>query len=76
MAGLLGAQMHEQPSALSVAELVLQDVVQREEEGLPEKRTLFLMRIDYIECVAQNARQSLSHLLGELCTSLGLKSAC
>lgn len=29
---------------------VLRDVVQREEQGLTEKRNPFLMRIDYIEC--------------------------
>lgn len=75
MVGLLSAQMHKRPSALSLAGLVLRDVVQREEQGLAEKRNPFLMRIGYIECVAQNAGQSLSHLLSEPCSSPGLKSA-
>ena len=51
MAGLLSTQMHERPSALSLAGLVLRDVVQREEQGFAEKRNPFLMRIGYIECV-------------------------
>lgn len=40
-----------------------------------EEMNPFLMRIGYIEWVAQDEGQSFSHLLGKLCSSLGLKTA-
>ena len=75
MVGHLSAQLHRQTSSLSPARLVLQDAVQREDRGLPEKTNPLLMRIDYIECVAQDVGQRFNHLLGKRCSSLGLKSA-
>lgn len=47
---LLSAQMHERPSALSLAGGPSGCCSKREEQCLTEKRNPFLMSIDYIEC--------------------------